>query len=461
QIKPSKQAPWYASVSDTLREAKRSRRRAERRYLKSGLTVHKQIFNASKRLVTSIVHTAKTIFYSTKISECNTSKQLFGVCSRLIGSVKVSPLPTVFPIKQLPQVFSDFFMQKVSDIRAELDSLPVPPYPAEVSDPPLQSEFRSFQPVTEQQLKKVILLSKPTTCSLDPIPTPLLLECLDSLLPTLTHIVNLSLTSGSVPSIYKMAVVKPLLKKPSLDQNNLKSYRPVSNLPFLSKILEKVVLQQLLEYLNLHNLLPSSQSAYRPAHSTETLLLKITNDILCALDDGNVSVLTLLDLSAAFDTIDHALLLNRLHSLYGISGAALAWFKSYLFERFQSVTLSNDMSQQSPLSFGVPQGSVLGPVLFVLYTKPLTFLTASHSVSSQSFADDTQLQNSCPPSELHDNIQTVQSCILDVKTWMVQNKLKLNDEKTEVLLLKSKATCLPSPEPICMQVGCHSVNFTS
>ncbi|MCP3848752.1 MAG: hypothetical protein GY694_00735, partial [Gammaproteobacteria bacterium] len=142
-------------------------------------------------------------------------------------------------------------------------------------------------------------------------------------------------------------------------------------------------------------------------------------------------------------------------------GAALAWFKSYLFERFQSVTLSNDMSQQSPLSFGVPQGSVLGPVLFVLYTKPLTFLTASHSVSSQSFADDTQLQNSCPSSELHANIQTVQSCILDVKTWMVQNKLKLNDEKTEVLLLKSKATCLPSPEPICMQVGCHSVNFTS
>jgi len=89
------------------------------------------------------------------------------------------------------------------------------------------------------------------------------------------------------------------------------------------------------------------------------------------------------------------------------------------------------------------------------------FLTTSHSVSSQSFADDTQLYDSCPPSKLHDSIQTVQSCILDVKTWMVQNKLRLNDEKTEVLLLKSKATCLPPPEPICMQVGSHAVNFAS
>ena len=113
------------------------------------------------------------------------------------------------------------------------------------------------------------------------------------------------------------------------------------------------------------------------------------NDILRALDDGNISVLTLLDFSAAFDTIDHKILLDRLENLYGISGTALSWFKSYLTGRTQMVTIDNNSSKPSILCFGVPQGSVLGPVLFILYTKPLSNLNEHHSISSQSFADDT------------------------------------------------------------------------
>ena len=157
-----------------------------------------------------------------------------------------------------------------------------------------------------------MLKSKPTSCTLDPLPTPLLLEFLDELLPTLTCIVNASLQSGSFPLVFKTAVVKPLLKKASLDPNTLKSYRPVSNLSFLSKVIERVVLQQLLMYLNEHHLISPSQSAYRSHHSTETALLKVTNDILLSLDSGHASFLILLDLSAAFDTIDHRILTNRL-----------------------------------------------------------------------------------------------------------------------------------------------------
>ncbi|WP_419629894.1 RNA-directed DNA polymerase, partial [Thiolapillus sp.] len=166
----------------------------------------------------------------------------------------------------------------------------------------------------------------------------------------------------------------PLLKKASLDPNNLKNFRPVSNLSFMSKVTEKVVLQQLLAYLTEHKLICPSQSAYRPHHSTETALLKITNDILLALDSGNVSLLTLLDLSAAFDTIDHCILLDRLQHMYGISGTALSWFSSYLTNRTQSVIVNDHISQVSSLSYGVPQGSVLGPILFILYTKPLSDL---------------------------------------------------------------------------------------
>ncbi|WP_293650351.1 reverse transcriptase family protein [Thiolapillus sp.] len=303
--------------------------------------------------------------------------------------------------------------------------------------------------------------SKPTSCSLDPLPTSLLLEFIDDLLPTLTNIINFSLSSGTFPSTFRSAVVKPLLKKASLDPNNLKNFRPVSNLSFMSKITEKVVLQQLLAYLTEHKLICPSQSAYRPHHSTETALLKITNDILLALDSGNVSLLTLLDLSAAFDTIDHCILLDRLQHMYGISGTALSWFSSYLTNRTQSVIVNDHISQVSSLSYGVPQGSVLGPILFILYTKPLSDLIQCHSIESQSFADDTQLQVSVPPSNIQSAISSLETCLSDIQTWMLENKLKLNNDKTEALLLRSSSKSFSVGKPTTISVcGCE-ISFSS
>ena len=121
------------------------------------------------------------------------------------------------------------------------------------------------------------------------------------------------------------------------------------------------------------------------------------NDILHALISGDVTVVTLLDLSAAFDTIDHNIICQRLKHLYGISGTPLSWFKSYLSNRTHIVTINNKISQPTLLNFGVPQGSVLGPILFILYPKPLITLIRRHSISNQSFADDTQLHDSCRP----------------------------------------------------------------
>ena len=146
-------------------------------------------------------------------------------------------------------------------------------------------------------------------CSLDLLLTSLFVECLEQLLPSVTVVINQSLQTGVFPSVFKKAIVKPLLKKPSLDPNSLKNYRPISNLSFLSKkATERIVLSQLSAYLNANNLFPTSQSAYRPGHSTETALLNMMNDILHALYNGDVTVVTLLDLSAAFSTIDHNIL---------------------------------------------------------------------------------------------------------------------------------------------------------
>ena len=156
------------------------------------------------------------------------------------------------------------------------------------------------------------------------------------------YISNVKPSAGILPpidcktSVYKSALVKPLLEKMSLDPDDLKNYRPVSNLSFLSKVLERIVLSQINEHLNHNNLLNPLQSAYRPNHSTETALLRIVNDLLTAMDHNKICILTLLDLSAAFDTIDHQILLTRLQHSFGISGPALSWLSSYLTEHMQS-----------------------------------------------------------------------------------------------------------------------------
>ena len=160
----------------------------------------------------------------------------------------------------------------------------------------------------------------------------------------MTSIIHDSLKSGGFPSSYKSAIVTPLLKKHSLDPNDLKNYRPVSNLSFMSKLFEKVVVYLLMSHFNRHNLFISFQSAYRLGHSTETALLKVVNDLLLAIDEGKLSLLLLLDLSAAFDTIDHGILLHRLQHVFAIQGTVLSWFRFYLTKRFQTVSIQGTHS---------------------------------------------------------------------------------------------------------------------
>ena len=256
-------------------------------------------------------------------------------------------------------------------------------------------------------------------------------------MPAITAIVNESIASSPFPLAYKSAVVRPLLKKPSLDPEVLRNYRPVSNLPFVSKVLEKIIAAQLSSYMRENGLYEMHQSAYRCYHSTETALVKVQNDMLRAVDDGCGVFLVLLDLSAAFDTWEHKVILSRLQDL-GLSGDALRWMASYLQGRSQSVVIDGVTSDAPSLQYGVPQGSVLGPILFTIYTSPIGMIARCHNVKIHVYADDhvlyTFFKIKNQVSQLH-TLSVLTSCVSDIRSWMILNKLRLNDDKTEFLTI--------------------------
>ena len=222
--------------------------------------------------------------------------------------------------------------------------------------------------------------------------------------------------------------------------NDIKNFRPVSNLNFISKLIEKAVVNRLRQHLKTNNINIELQSAYKPGHSTETALLKVYNDIILKLNSSNNMALILLDLSAAFDTIDHSLLLNRLHDMFGICGTALQWFKEYITNRTQKIILDNVTSSPIQLKFGVPQGSVLGPVLFTLYTAEVSTIISKQNIAHHLYADDTQLYQTITMESKQTTLNNIETCTSDIKQWMTRNKLKLNEDKTELIIFRKNAT---------------------
>uniref|UniRef100_A0A3P9LR34 Reverse transcriptase domain-containing protein n=2 Tax=Oryzias latipes TaxID=8090 RepID=A0A3P9LR34_ORYLA len=432
-IRATPKMPWK---TDDIKGLKQNCRRAERKYRKTNLIIHKDILKEQLKIYNNSVKRARTSYFSKIISENkNNPKFLFKTIDILINKdFNKSSMPSS---NVACEDFADHFMGKINAIRSNISSMQY----TDLNRPPAlilpEETLGSFVLVDAEMLGRVVSQVNTTTCLLDPIPTSLFKTFYGFFESELLNIVNCSLQTGVFPSACKTAVVRPLLKKSQLDPKNLDNYRPVSNLPFLSKIIEKSVATQLHEFLNAQKILEKYQSGFRKSHSTETALLKIVNDLRLNYDSQKLSVVVLLDLSAAFDTVDHQILLDRLSSLVGLSGNVLKWFYSYLTDRHFYVSMDTCSSRIHEISCGVPQGSILGPILFNLYMLPLGDVIRRHGVDFHSYADDTQLYIAVSPDDL-EPVNTLLNCILDIKLWMAENFLQLNQDKTEVLIIGSE-----------------------
>ena len=429
-------APWY---NDELREMKQERRRMEHRWRTHGLDADKAAYRGLREKYNRCLYQTKTQYYSKMISnKANNPKDLFQVVDSLVNGKQANPpLPEHTSTDELSNRFADYFTDKIDCIRLNLTNRKSSSATLEAVHETAPS-WTTFANIPTEEVTKVILASPSKCCSLDPIPTWLLKDCLPVLSPTITDIINDSLSAGTVPSAMKDASITPILKKNKLDQNELKNYRPISNLSFLSKTQERIVAKQLNDYMSANNIHEPFQSAYREHHSVETALIRVQNDILMSIDKGNAVLLVLLDLSAAFDTVNHETLIRRLQNI-GIGGSVLNWFRSYLTDRFQKVTIAGNSSSKRPLNHGVPQGSVLGPKLFSIYMLPLAKIIKRHNLSGHYYADDTQIYISFhPSSNLVDVEAKVDACCSEVRDWMTQNMLQLNEGKTDVILFGTK-----------------------
>jgi Reverse transcriptase (RNA-dependent DNA polymerase)/Endonuclease-reverse transcriptase len=426
-------APHKPFITPEIRAAKAKRSRLETIYRRSHSPTALANFKDQAKIVTKLISASRRDFFRQEIaSNVNKPRKLWTSLNNLLNRTTEPKLPSSIPSSALPSAFLNLFNGKISKLRSSLQASLSSPHISPPVTPPILS---SFSPTTTDEVRRIILSLPDSSCSLDIIPTFLLKSCLDALLPPITTFLNLCLAESKFPSLLKHAMITPLLKKSNLPSDDLSNYRPISNLTFLSKVLERLILIRLHKHLSTFSSIPTFQSGYRKFHSTETALLRIHNDLLLEIENQRVSCLILLDLSAAFDTVDHKILLSRLSSNFGVTSSAHSLLTSYLSDRTQSVHIGSSQSSSSPLHTGVPQGSVLGPLLFTLYTTPLSYLLKNSGVSYHMYADDTQLYFSFSATDSLPNLSFLSGILDSVHSWLSSNYLSLNPSKTEFLLI--------------------------
>ena len=417
--------PWF---DEDAKKLKLQRRLAGKHWLKSRTTADKTHYMYINKCYLQHFYQSKKSYMNTQLeSNNNNSKMLFQILQQLTKGQHDNPLPDCSSHEELANNFADFFINKIEKIRSQFQQ-------SKLYTPPswMCKNFIQFRPISDEETLKILNNMKKTTCDVDPCNINFLMEFKGILLGTWTKIINKLLLSGYFLQSWKKAIIRPLIKSSKLHRE-FKNYRPISNLSFISKSIEKTALLQHSTFFEDQNLLPTYQSAYHKHHSTETAVLNICDEILENAEHNKLTVMVCLDLSAAFDTVIHSILKSVMEHYFGLKDTALNWLSSYISNRQFSVKIGGSFLHAHIINFLVPQGSILGPVLFSCYVSTLPEVIKQNSDTIiLSYADDHAFTQAFTQKDTPVK-QIVEEKVNRIKNWMCMNHLQMNDTKTEFI----------------------------
>ena len=460
QIK-SKYATW---VKDATKDRMKARNQAQETAALTGSEEDWAIYKAMRNEVTGLLRQDKLIWQQDKLKSCeetcDTGKLWKNILGWLNWSSSSSPTKLLSEgkletsPKKLAEIQNRYYIDKVQIIRRSMQG--------QNKDPlgllrtrlgGIQSSF-STQAVTPEQVEKIISQLKNTKASgMDNLDTYIIKLTKKSIVPSVCHILNLSITSNKFPTKWKLAKIVPLYKGKG-SKLDPKNYRPVAILPILSKVLERAMYQQMVAYMDSYNLFNPNHHAYRSFHSTTTAMLQMYTTWLDAIEQGDMAGVCMIDMSAAFNVVDTQLLLEKL-KLYGFDREAVQWIWSYLTYRSQAVYIEGSLSSLLPLEAGVPQGSILGPLFYTIFTNELPEVVHEASCPVKNIEGSAIFNTQCQECGgiccyADESTYTVQcsdpvelSAILTQKynviaEFLTANKLKVNDDKTHLLVMSTR-----------------------
>lgn len=404
-----------------------------------------EVYEKYRKFIPKLIKHAKNKYYVDKVETCHDPKHIWELADNCINKnkhlVKNFKLnhnnKTISDPQKISELFNDHFINIGEHLSSKIQKK-VNPFLNKI---PLNNKTIFLNPISEDEILSIVnSLNNSNSCGYDKISIKTIKSLSVSIIPSLCNLFNQCLIKGHFPEIFKKSIVTPVYKNGNKEELN--NYRPISIISNLGKILEKIISQRLQSFINANNLLSPQQFGFRSGKSTNDAIIDLTQCIYNTLDKSRPSLAVFLDLAKAFDTVNHKLLLKKLDR-YGIRGTPLLLIKSYLENRKQTTKILGIVSSEKTVTCGVPQGTVLGPLLFILYLNDL--LNLNLHCKFFSYADDTALYYEAESWSTIEKLAT--NDLIIIKNWLDCNRLSLNSDKSHFLtftLYKNSQPCLDS-----------------
>lgn len=447
----STRTPW---LDREIKDCMKKRDNAKRTAIITGNQCDWIFYKQLRNSVTKLNRDKKKIYYEKQINKVKTNnRKLWDTVNHLLGRNK-NASPAFLDVgsnflteaNDIAEYLNMYFENKVTNLKKSLPNNQTNGSLVIIKENIMNGKKCSFKfkPVSISELKDILKEQKCKPPGIDGLDNKLLKLVIDEVTPVLCHILNLSLSSRKFPTAWKKAKIIPIPKNKSASFSCSNS-RPISLLPLLSKIMEKVVCNQIKQYFLSNGLLTDQQHAYRRGHSTATALTQMVDDWYKQIDQQNIVGAVMLDFSAAFDLLNHQLLLDKLRC-YGFDVSSTQWLKSYLTNRTQSVFFNGCYSASTAVTCGVPQGSCLGPLLYNIFTNDLPFILKN--ATAVMYADDSTVYSCCKSIEELNLVLNKE--LKSVVDWVQQNQLVLNVVKTSCMVIGTRHSLSKNPELILM-----------